>query len=135
MPLFACRSFWASRFMPTAERAWLFEAWNTRLSRDWRLLYRRTGDRSVDRALKNRRTIWKLAQYVKDVLTLTFRKCSELLLSNFAPRNGFGDRSAETGTRKSCLNLSFKGGCRIFRTRLERVPARLSQITICTVSC
>lgn len=132
-PLFACQSFWASRFMPTGERGWLFEVWNERKPRDWLALYRRTNDARLSPALRNRKRVWKLSQYVKDTLVMASKGHIEPVLSQFTSsdvsrgsiaRNSPSDELHANTLPADCLGSS---PCRV------RVPAHLCQIIFCTI--
>ncbi|KAL2869869.1 F-box protein [Aspergillus lucknowensis] len=95
--LFYNQMFWASRFRPTGEMGFLFEAWEERALRDWRLLYKRTRNITVTYpGLRNRLRIWYLADILLEKLTLTRADMSTHLaighrLSSFRRGEVYGD--------------------------------------------
>ncbi len=54
-PIFYTQQFWASRFLPNADRSWVFESQNWEKACDWRWVYHRTANGSP--GMKNRERV------------------------------------------------------------------------------
>lgn len=109
--LYYSQIFWASRFRIDHERGYLFEACETRSSRDWLWLYWRTRHiTNTYPGLENRRRIWSLAGLLLEKLTLKHADPSTHLpitrrLSNWDKSEVHGDIIVEGELRKKCSSL------------------------------
>jgi hypothetical protein len=135
VPIFSSQSLWASRFKANADRGFLFEAWNSKESRDWRLLYRRTSDAHSPPGLQNRKRIWNLIQSLTDILSLRWNNSSELSCwgldrAGLGWREVTGDLRPEKSTK---YYYGFNEGCRLFNKQCTSIPDLLSQIAFSIV--
>jgi hypothetical protein len=67
-PVFYTQKFWASRFLPYAERSWIFESPTGDMTCDWLWLYRCTVNGSP--GMKNRKRIWQVIEKIRGILDL-----------------------------------------------------------------
>lgn len=82
MPIYSYSSFWASRFWPTGDRFWLFEARSWRPTPCWRLLYRRTSAANCPRGLRNRPRVMGRVQNIQTLLSSRWARQPYLTWSN-----------------------------------------------------
>ncbi|KAH6962185.1 F-box domain-containing protein [Ilyonectria sp. MPI-CAGE-AT-0026] len=69
-PIFDDYHFWASRFKPRSERAWIFERRDDDKRHNWRWIYRQTQTALLSHSLENRKRIWGLAHKLLDIAQL-----------------------------------------------------------------
>ncbi|KAG9250973.1 F-box domain-containing protein [Emericellopsis atlantica] len=116
----ALRSFYpASRFLPGAERSWVFKSQDWDVACDWLWLYRRTVNGSP--GIKNRERVWRLAKEVLEILSLEWIKPISF------PKNDIDnvdwlEAAADVRSVRERPCLGFGGGCRRFHERQAIIP-------------
>jgi hypothetical protein len=126
-PIFHQKQFWASRFLPNADRSWVFESqdWGSDCDPLW--LYRRTVNGSP--GMKNRERVWRLVEYIQKILSLEW--IEPILQCNATAADedwlrAAGDIQPTTGDEP---NYGFVGGCREFKKGQVNVsPDQLSYL-------
>lgn len=125
-PVFHTQKFWASRFLPNAERSWVFESQDWAMTCDWLWLYRRTADGSP--GMKNRERVWRLVKKVEHLLRLKWTEPISHSITEITETQwlkGAGDVRAETDQPYQ----GFGGGCREFHEKHVQIPpGQLSQL-------
>ncbi|TWU77003.1 hypothetical protein ED733_007548 [Metarhizium rileyi] len=125
-PVFYTQKFWASRFLPNADRSWVFESRNWDMACDWLWLYRRTS--SASHRMKNRERVWRLIEKVKPILDLQWIEPAPCFITDVANTNWLqaaGDIRPETQQPYH----DFGGGCRQFCEKQVHIPpAQLSRL-------
>ncbi len=133
--IFSSQPLWASRFKANADRGFLFESRNSKKSRDWRSLYRRTNDVHSPPGLQNRKRIWGLILSLMDVLSMRWNDSSKLCPWD-VNRAGLrwseivGDLRQEQPLGPYC---GFNEGCRLFNKQSTSIPDLLFQIAFSVV--
>lgn len=125
-PIFNAQSFWASRFLPNADRSWVFEAQNWKMPRSWLWIYRRTANGSP--GMKNRRRIWRLIETVKQILRLEW---CEPISSSIAkvPSTGWLQAAGDLRPESQQPGQGFRGGCQqLHEKQVDIPPGQLSQL-------
>ncbi|KAI1820610.1 hypothetical protein F4861DRAFT_522296 [Xylaria intraflava] len=130
LPVFYDQQFWASRFRPTSDRAWFFEALERRQTIDWRWLYRRTHVTCLGSVFRKRLRIWNLFAAVIDILNLRWHDLktptSESTQNDIPLITGvIGDLWEEPDRP-----YPFQSGCRLLQRRSITVPNDLSQFSV-----
>ena len=134
IPLLSSPTFWASRFQSGADRGFLFEKRNTAEPRNWLSLYRMTSHDQSPPGLKNRRRIWKLIEFIIQLLNLrsTYEDDDDLTTQFDASSDS---ESIITATAKIVQPSPedgtypvFKAGCRVFRRQQSFIPHDLIAI-------
>ncbi|KAH9986270.1 hypothetical protein F4779DRAFT_305655 [Xylariaceae sp. FL0662B] len=118
-PVFYNQQFWASRFLPNADRSWVFESQNWEKSCDWRWLYRRTANGSP--GMKNRERVWRLIEKAKEILCLQWTEPISDYTADAANINWL----EATGDLQPNTQLPYKkfiGGCLQFHERHVCIP-------------
>ena len=141
-PAFHTQQFWASRFAPSFERSWLFEARDIEKSTNWRSLYRRTQNRNLDPGLKNRKRIWGLITGLMDLVKLNWHELPGDLSSSWLPSIGPSPARAQvTGDvwdadddDESAFFADSSRGCRVFRRRCVAVPDTIARLSLSFVA-
>jgi hypothetical protein len=150
-PIFYRQQFWASRFRGSSERSWLFEACRERRPRDWRWLYRRTGQtRKLPPGLQNRRRIWGLIQGLLNVLSLEWNELPAALPAAWSPdpilpspgqgAEGSGclgkqpRRLPRSGNPWQAEGLSAPSACQTLRSQRVAIPCDLARFSVSTVT-
>ncbi|KAI9872224.1 MAG: hypothetical protein M1830_001894 [Pleopsidium flavum] len=128
--IFWSQPLWASRFKATSDRGFLFETRNSKESRDWRSLYRRTNDAHRPSGPQNRKRVWKLIQSLRDITCMRWNHSSELSRWDLSGaglrwREVAGDLRQEKPAE--CYH-GFDEGCRLFNKQCTSIPNFLSQI-------
>jgi hypothetical protein len=128
-PVFYTQQFWASKFLPDADRSWVFESRNWGTACDWLWLYRRTANGSS--GMKNRERVWRLVEKVKEILRLEWIEPVSYSGTDMAGVDwpeAAGDVRPEPPDT-SGRTLRFDRGCRQFRERQACVsPHQLSHL-------
>lgn len=133
--VFSSQRLWASRFKANAERGFLFESRNSKKSRDWRSLYRRTNDAYSPPGLQNRKRIWGLILSLMDVLSMRWNDSYKLCPPDL---NRAGLRWSETTglliqEQPFGPYRGFNEGCRLFNKQSTSIPDHLFQIAFSVV--
>ena len=133
--IFSSQPLWASRFKSNADRGFLFESRNSKKSRDWRSLYRRTNDVHSPPGLQNRKRIWGLILSLMDVLSMRWNDSSKLCpwdvnRAGLRWREIVGDLSQEQPLGPY---RAFNEGCRLFNKQSTSIPDLLFQIAFSVV--
>lgn len=118
-PVFHGQQFWASRFLPNADRSWVFESQKWEMANNWLWLYRRTANGTP--GMKNRERVWRLVEKVKEILCLEWIEP----ISNPIPKANINWRQASGDLRPDSLQPpypGFHGGCRKFHEKQVRIP-------------
>ncbi|KAH7175925.1 F-box domain-containing protein [Dactylonectria macrodidyma] len=118
-PVFHIQRFWASRFLPNADRSWVFESQNWEKICDWRWLYHRTADGTY--GMKNRKRVWQLAEKVKEILSSEWTEPMSYSIADATEVNWL-EASANTLTDARLPRHGFIGGCRQFHHRHVSIP-------------
>lgn len=133
--IFSSQPLWASRFEANADRGFLFEARNSKESRDWRSLYRRTNDVRSPPGLQNRKRIWGLIPSLMDILSMRWNNSSRLCPWDLN-RDGLrwseivGNLRQEQSFGRYC---GFNEGCRLFNKQSTSIPDLLFQIAFSVI--
>lgn len=118
-PVFYMQQFWASKFLPYADRSWVFESKNWRMACNWLWLYRRTANGSPE--MKNRERVWRLVEEVKELLRSEWIQPPSRSITDVSDMKWLkaaGDVRPDT----SQSYQGFDGGCRQFREKQVCVP-------------
>lgn len=135
--IFYSQQFWASRFMPGAERSWLFEVRSAKQTRNWRSLYRRTNDSRIGPGLRNRKRIWQLIGLIQDILSLG--RIEPLSSPVTTDQSGPATSSWTLVTGRLWEKPDhgpfslFNEGCRLFHRQTVVVPQTLCRFTVSCV--
>lgn len=127
-PVLYNQKFWASRFLPNADRSWVFESQNWKMTCDWLWYYRRTANGSP--RMKNRERVWRIAEKVKEILCLEWIGPISYSINNVVDLNWL---TAAGDLRPDTLQpyQGFGGGCRQFHEEQVCIPAgQLSHLAI-----
>ncbi|KAJ5096886.1 hypothetical protein N7456_007607 [Penicillium angulare] len=132
-PLLASSTFWASRFQPGAERAFLFEKPNTAENRDWLSLYRQTSRKQSSPGLQNRMRIWHLIDHISQLLSLSLDEKWYEASSPFSDEHEstLVDATAEIAKPLASdgVDPNFQDGCRVSRRLYASIPHDLVAIS------
>lgn len=135
IPLLSSQTFWASRFQPGGERAFIFEKQNRPETRDWLQLYRLTGPSQSPPGLRNRRRIWAMLEEITQLLLL--RPSMEVEIPFESPIFDEMNWKSVTGDLVHEQNpsgfLRFQHGCRLFQKDRIPLPPHVSRIGISKV--
>lgn len=118
-PVFYMQQFWASKFLPYADRSWVFESKNWRMACNWLWLYRRTANGSP--GMKNRERVWRLVEEVKELLRSEWIQPLSRSITDVSDMKWLkaaGDVRPDT----SQPYQGFDGGCRQFHEKQVCVP-------------
>ena len=128
LPVFYARQFWASRFLPYADRSWVFEAQTWDTACDWLWLYRRTANGSDE--MKNRQRVWQLIEKVKEILGLKWIEPAPCSIPDKAESRWLEAAGGlRPGTGQSYQVAS--GGCRRHYVREVHIPPdQLSHLAV-----
>ncbi|KAE9374035.1 hypothetical protein N431DRAFT_481358 [Stipitochalara longipes BDJ] len=130
LPLLSSATFWASRFIASADRGFIFETWRIREVPDWMSLYRLTSRTRGPAGLQNRRRVWDLATPLKNITSL--RLADDLAMKPLDEKFAHLRWSKVAGDIKDEVAYSYPGnfneGCRIFGTHVAPIPQDLSKI-------
>lgn len=120
-PVFYDRHFWASRFLPNADRSWVFESQNWKMARDWLWLYRRTANGSPK--MKNCRRVWRLVEKVKELLCLEWAETVSRSIADVTNTNWLRVAAdIRPDNLQPPYHQRFDGGCRQLREKQVCVP-------------
>lgn len=137
-PVFYSQQFWESRFKPSGDRAWLFEA-RRQPPKDWRALYRRK-NQVLPPGLRNRQRIWALSRQVLDLVALAWNDLPPDLpgmwLSDSALHapNHRVEVAGLLFTKGDRDYPWFHNGCRLVRTQSVAVPDDLARLSVDTAA-
>jgi hypothetical protein len=141
------RMFWASRFAPGGECDFIFETQKSKqandwkrlyLATDWKRLYESTGERRASPALQQRKRIWKLILYIKELLELrTGSGESVARTRQLQDGEDLGLRwrrvMGDVGERGKKYAHFFYDGCRAFGKARAVVSPSLSRIAFSVI--
>lgn len=118
-PVFYTQQFWASRFLPNADRSWVFESPNWEVACDWLWLYRRTANGSP--GMKNRERMWRLVEKVKGMLRLEWIEPISSSITDVANMKWL-EATADVRPDTDQPYQGFGGGCRRFHEKHVYIP-------------
>ncbi|EGD99690.1 hypothetical protein TESG_07031 [Trichophyton tonsurans CBS 112818] len=129
-PILSSQTFWASRFEPGKDRAFLFEKRNCKEARDWAKLYQLTKRSAGPPGLKNRRRIWDLIQCLAPYLESSLDKTPRHSSTSSA-RNGMCEVAGDILVESvSGFPDTFYQGCLLFDKQRTTIPSNLLRVGI-----
>lgn len=117
--VFHMRRFWASRFLPNADRASVFESEDWETSCDWLWLYHRTANGSP--GVRNRERVWRLANKVKEILSSKWIDSSPYPCANTIGME-WREAAADVLLGAYQSDLTLYKGCREFHHKNVCIP-------------
>lgn len=128
--------FWASRFQPPFECAWVFEAQTYEGSLDWKSLYFAM-KKVPSPKLQNRRRIWRLIEWLSGILALEWSHDTTILSlgdheekKEWIEVHGMLEARDESATEREESDIRFEQGHIKLYSQCTKLPAQLKRITI-----
>ncbi|KAK2597380.1 hypothetical protein QQS21_006004 [Conoideocrella luteorostrata] len=119
-PVFYTQEFWASRFLLSADRSWVFESRNWEIACNWLWFYRRTANGSP--SIKNRERVWRLVEKVKKILCLEWIEPISYSVTDDAANSNWLKAAGDLRPETNGPYQGFTGGCRQFHEKHVYIP-------------
>jgi hypothetical protein len=131
--VFYVQQFWASKFLPYADRSWVFESQYWGMTCNWLWLYRRTANGSP--GMKNRERVWRLVETVKEILRSNWTEPLSYPISDVCDMRWLR-AAGDVRPNTSQQHQGFSRGCRQFHERYICIPPdQLSHLAFSLIRC
>ncbi|KAE8147809.1 hypothetical protein BDV25DRAFT_159511 [Aspergillus avenaceus] len=122
LPLSTSQYFWASRFKPGGEYDFMFEMWNVKESRDWRMLCQKVKC-TISPGIMNRKRIWTLIQKAAEIFHLKLSR--DLDGNQGLPPHKLLCREVSGNIRQRRSETFDDEGCCVLQKQSTHIPSDL----------
>lgn len=125
--VFYMQQFWASKFLPYADRSWVFESQNWGMTCNWLWLYHRTANGSP--GMKNRERVWRLVENVEEILRSNWIEPLSYSITDVCDMKWLKAAGDVRPNTRQPRQAFFGGGCLQFHAKYVHMPPdQLSQL-------